>query len=227
MRAGSTAASPSQLPLLLQLRDHLPVRWVAVYCDDPRAGMTRSLQGFLEELLGRSRVSLSGKPEVDRGAGGIDGTIQVPPASTLANVRFVDPPGAVGWFQLPPASLVQFRCVALHPAPNGGVVSRETSFQEQFLDVPIRKREPQIPTDCANNDLGFEVPPFEQRRPRFDHGTYCSLSDWFSEFCNTAFGADGGHNGIACLHRSMLTRLLLCSPSKASETIARTLTLPT
>ena len=54
--------------------------------------MTRSLQGFLEELLGRSRISLSGKPEADRSAGGIDGTIQVPPAPTLANVRFVDPP---------------------------------------------------------------------------------------------------------------------------------------
>jgi len=85
--------------------------------------MTRSLQGFLEELLARSHVSLSGKPEVDRGAGGIDGTIQVPPTPTLANVRFVNPPGAVGWFQFPPASPVQFGCVALHPAPNGGVVS--------------------------------------------------------------------------------------------------------
>jgi len=144
--------------------------------------MTRSLQGFLKELLGRSRVPLSGKPEVDRGASGIDGTVQVPPAPTLANVRFVDPPGAVGWFQFPPASLVQFGCVALHPAPNGGVVSKETSLHEQFLDVPIRKREPQIPTDRANNDLGFEVPPFEQRWPRFDHGIYCSLSDWFAEF---------------------------------------------
>jgi hypothetical protein len=82
--------------------------------------MTRSLQGFLEELLGRSRVSLSGKPEVDRGAGGID--------------------------------------------------------------VPIRKREPQIPTDRANNDLGFEAPPFEQRWPRFDRGMYCRLSDSFTEF---------------------------------------------
>jgi len=68
--------------------------------------MTWSLQGFLEELLGRSRVSLSGKPEVNRGAGGIYGTIQVPPAPSLANVRFVDPPGAVGGFQFPPASLV-------------------------------------------------------------------------------------------------------------------------
>ena len=72
--------------------------------------------------------------------------------------------------------------VALHPAPNGGVVSRETSFDEQFLDVPIRKREPQIPTDRANNDLGFEVPRLEQRWPRFDHGIYCSLSDWFTQF---------------------------------------------
>jgi len=123
--------------------------------------MARGLQGSLEKLLGRSRVSLSGKPEVDRGAGGIDGTIQVTPASTLANVRFVDPPGAVGWFQFSPASLIQFGCIALHPAPNGGVISRETSFHEQFLDITIRKREPQIPTDRANNDLGFEVPPFE------------------------------------------------------------------
>jgi hypothetical protein len=75
--------------------------------------MTRSLQGFLEELLGRSRVSLSRKPEVDGGAGGIDGTIQVLPAPTLADVRYVDPPGTVAWFQFPPASLVQFGGVRL------------------------------------------------------------------------------------------------------------------
>jgi hypothetical protein len=101
--------------------------------------MTRSPQSFLEELLGRSRISLSGKPEVDRGAGGIDGTIQVTPAPTLANVRFVDPPGAVGWFQFPPASLVQFGCVALYPPPNGSVICMQTPFQEQFLDIPIRQ----------------------------------------------------------------------------------------
>ena len=90
--------------------------------------MTGSLQGFLEEPLGRSCVTLSGKPKVDRGAGGIYGTIQVPPVPTLADVGFVDPPGAVGWFQFPPASLVQFGCVALHPAPNGSVVSLQTPF---------------------------------------------------------------------------------------------------
>jgi hypothetical protein len=46
--------------------------------------MTRSLQGFLEKMLGRRRVSLRGKPEVDRGAGGIDGTVQVAPFPTLS-----------------------------------------------------------------------------------------------------------------------------------------------
>src|SRR5262249_26568745 len=35
-------------------------------------------------------------------------------------------------------------------------------FDEKLLDVPIRKREPQIPTDRANNNVGFEVPPFKQ-----------------------------------------------------------------
>jgi hypothetical protein len=76
--------------------------------------MTRSLQGFLEEMLGRSRVSLSGKPEVDRGAGGIDGTIQVPPGPKLANVGFVDPPGA-RWLVSIPAGIscsVRARSVA-------------------------------------------------------------------------------------------------------------------
>ena len=132
--------------------------------------MAGSLQGFLEELFGRSRVTFRGKPKINRSARGIDCTIQVPPVPALANVRLVDPPGAVGRFQYAPTSPVQFRGVVLHPAPNGRVVRREISFQEQLLDIAIGQREPQIPTDGANNDLGFEVPPFEQRWPPFDHG---------------------------------------------------------
>ena len=49
------------------------------------------------------------------------------------------------------------------------MVSWQTPFEEQLLDVPIRKREPQIPTDGANDDLGFKVPPFKQGWPRFGH----------------------------------------------------------
>jgi hypothetical protein len=91
----------------------------AVHRDDPRPRMAGSLQNFLEELLGRSRVTFHGKPKINGSARGIDSTVQVPPVSALANVRFVDFPGAVGRFQFAPTAPVQFRGVALHPAPNG------------------------------------------------------------------------------------------------------------
>src|SRR3981081_3674770 len=92
--------------------------------------------------------------------------------------------------QFPPASIVQFGRRALHPAPNGGVVSRESSFHEKFFDLPVRKRKPQIPPDRENNDLGFEVPPLEQRWTRF--GIHGSLSDRSRRFCNTTVWAKRG-----------------------------------
>src|SRR5690349_1812434 len=104
--------------------------------------MTRSLQGFLEELLGRRRVAFSGKPKVDRGTAGIDGTIQVPPASTLANVRFVDSQEPlVGFNSRRLSCSVPARSAA--PSAKWLCGQQETSFHEQFLNVPIRKREPQ------------------------------------------------------------------------------------
>jgi hypothetical protein len=75
VRAGATPASALQFPFLLQFPDHFRIRRIAVDRDDSRPGMTGSLQGFLKESFGRSRVTLGGKPKVDRGAAGIDGTI--------------------------------------------------------------------------------------------------------------------------------------------------------
>jgi hypothetical protein len=66
------------------------------------------------------------------------------------------------------------------------VVNRETSFHEQFLDVPIRKREPQIPTDRANNDLGFEVPPFERAGRGLIMEYIAAYQTRSLSFCNTA-----------------------------------------
>jgi hypothetical protein len=104
---------------------------------------------------------------------------QLPPWQIYVSSTLQEP---FGRFQFAPTSLVQFRGIALHPAPNGGVVRREISFQEQLLDIAIGKREPKIPTDGANNDLGFEVPPFEQGLPRFDHRIPRSVSDSFTPF---------------------------------------------
>src|SRR5260370_16996983 len=70
----------------------------------------------------------------------------------------------------------------LHPAPNGGVVRREISFQEQLLDIAIGNHEPPIPTHAATNALGFEVPPFEQGLFRIDHGIPRTVSALFTPF---------------------------------------------
>jgi hypothetical protein len=124
VRTGSTATPAPQLSLLLQFRDHLWIRGVAIYCDDSGPLMIRSVQCLLKESLGRGGITLSGEPEVDRGAGGIHGAIQVSPVPTLANVRLVDPPRAVGWLQFPTTPPVEFGSVSLHPAPNGRMISR-------------------------------------------------------------------------------------------------------
>jgi len=112
--------------------------WIAANLPEPqsiRVGMTRGelLKVFMEE--GGFRRGCS-------------------------DVRFVYPPGTLGWFQFPAAALVQFRRVPLYPTPNCRVVSRETSLGQKFFDVTIREGISQIPTNSAKNDRWFEVSPF-------------------------------------------------------------------
>src|SRR5215469_3066053 len=90
VQTGSTATPAPQSSLLLQFRDHLRIRRVALYRDDSWPRMTGSFQCLMKESLGRGGITLNGKPEVDRGAGRIDGAIQASPAPTLANVRLVN-----------------------------------------------------------------------------------------------------------------------------------------
>jgi hypothetical protein len=91
VRAGSTATSAPKSPFLLQLRDHFPIRRITIHGDDSRPGMTGSLQGFLKESFGGSRVTLGGKPEVDRGTGRIHGTIPGIATSHPGKCRFRRP----------------------------------------------------------------------------------------------------------------------------------------
>src|SRR5947208_4421584 len=62
-------------------------------------------------------------------------------------------------------ALVEFRAIPLHPAPYGRVVSVQTTFLEQLFDISQPKRVPEIPADGAQNELGFGLPPFEDRWP--------------------------------------------------------------
>ena len=147
--------------------------------------MTRRLQGSLEKVFSGSRVPLRREPEVDRGTGGIDGSVQIGPDTRHRNVCFVHPPRAVGGFQIPTASFIEFRRISLHPAPNGRVVRWQTAFGQKFLDVAIGEGIAQIPPDRAKNDGWFKVSPFKQSRPRFAHGT--SLTKPPADFATLPF----------------------------------------
>src|SRR6516165_12338776 len=101
---------------------------------------------------------------MDGGTRGIDGAIQVTPATLHANVGFINPPRLVGRLEMLSKSLLQLRAVILHPAPNCGVVDVETTLLQQLLNIAQRERIAKIPPDRTKDDAGFGLPPFEDRR---------------------------------------------------------------
>src|SRR5688572_6387539 len=46
--------------------------------------------------------------------------------------------------------------------PDGGVVDLDAALSKEFLDFPAREAVAEIPTNGANNDLGFKLSPLEQ-----------------------------------------------------------------
>jgi hypothetical protein len=72
-----------------------------------------------------------------------------------------------------PHPLFQFRTIALHPAPNRGVVRPQITLVQQFFDVAERERVPKIAANCAENNFGRRLPPFEDRRSSYiPHGLF-------------------------------------------------------
>src|SRR5438128_1403145 len=63
------------------------------------------------------------------------------------------------------SSLLEFRCIVLNPSPDRRVVDLQAAFDQQLLDITIRKGVAKVPANGAKNDLGGEVSPLEDRRP--------------------------------------------------------------
>jgi hypothetical protein len=70
--------------------------------------MIRRGQNVAEELLGSRSIPVLRQIEVERGAVGVDGSIQIDPAPGDAKIGFVDTPGRARAFQLPPHPAVEF-----------------------------------------------------------------------------------------------------------------------
>ena len=140
VRNGTAATASTQGTDPLQLLNDGWIGRISIHRDNARPRMTRRGQSLLEEASGRSQVPRLRKQEIDRGTGGIDGAIEVRPVAGNSNISFVGPPRAIRGFHLAADSLVQFRCVALYPSPNGGVVDRQIALAHQFFQITITER---------------------------------------------------------------------------------------
>ena len=126
--------------------------------------MGRIRQRLAQQALGRSGIAQPREREVDCGAGGIDGSVEVAPTALDTNVGLIDAPGPVGWLEMTAQPLLQFGTVALDPAPDCRVVWLQAALAEELFDIAERVRVPQLPTHGAKNQLGLGLSPLEDRR---------------------------------------------------------------
>jgi putative transposase len=104
--------------------------------DDPRLWMGGTAECFAKQPFGGFCVAQRRKQEINCGTAGIDGSIEVTPVAFHSNVGFVDTPRLVGWLQITPQPLLQFRRISLHPAPHGCMIRSQTPFLQQLLHIP-------------------------------------------------------------------------------------------
>ena len=136
-------------------------------------GCDGSVSALRNRRLRRSGITQAREHEVDRGTGGIDGSVEVAPTALDTNVGFIDTPGRVGWFEMTAQPLLQFGTVALDPAPDCRVVRFQAALAEQLFDITERERIPKVPAHGAQNQLGLGLSPLKDRR------SDCLLHDLF------------------------------------------------
>ena len=134
-----------------------------VRIDNPGRPMRRIRQRLAEQAFGRRGIAQPREHEVDRGAGGIDGSVEVAPTTLDTNVGLIDAPGFIGWLEMTAQPLLEFRTIALDPAPDCRVVCLHAAFAEQLFDIAERERVPKVRAHGAKNPLGFGLSPLEDR----------------------------------------------------------------
>ena len=101
--------------------------------------MRRIRQRLAAQAFSRSGIAQPREHEVDRGSGGIDGSVEVAPTALDTNVGLINTPGFVGWLEMTVQSRIQLGTVALDPAPDCRVVRLQAAFAEQLVPAQQRK----------------------------------------------------------------------------------------
>ena len=122
-----------------------------VSVDDAGLRMRRISQSLMEQAFGRRGIAQSREHEVDRGAAGIDGSVEGAPATLDTNVGLIDTLGLMGWLEMTAQPLLQFGTVALDLAPDCGVIRLQSALAEQLFNIAERERVPKVPAHDAKN----------------------------------------------------------------------------
>src|SRR5207253_2386613 len=141
-----------------------------VRVDHPGLRVRRICQPLGQQCLGRSGRTKRREEEIDRRSRRVDSSIEVKPTAFYPNVGLIHAPGFVGRLQMRSSPLLEFRCIVLNPTPDRRMVDLQASFDQQLLDITIRKGVAKVPANGTKNDLGCEVPPLEDLRSlQFSH----------------------------------------------------------
>ena len=110
-RALGIAATASQDSCLFHPRNCRAVETGLVRVDDAELRVRRISQRLAEQACGRSGIAPPREHEVDRGAAGIDGSVEVAPTVLDTNVGLIDTPGLIGWLEMMAQPFLQFGTV--------------------------------------------------------------------------------------------------------------------
>src|ERR1019366_3540156 len=182
----SVSTAVAQRPFLLTVGDRRAVNRCQVGVDHSRLGMGSIAECLAKQPLGSIGVTKRRQQEINGGSPGIDGPVQVAPATLHTDVGFVDSPRLVCRLEMLSQSLLQFRAVILHPAPDRGVIDIETALLQQFLNIAQRKRIAKIPPDRTKYEAGFGLPPFEDRGSGFHFAILSRHQPATQKSCNTS-----------------------------------------
>jgi hypothetical protein len=61
-----------------------------------------------------------------------------------------------------PTAFFELWGVSLDPTVDGAVIDMQTPFPHHFLQIAVAERVPKVPAYAEQNDLGFEMTPFER-----------------------------------------------------------------
>ena len=134
------ANATRQRTLGFQRLDGCRIGGVLVNVHDPWHRVARCFYGFNQEAFCCRRIAFRCQQKIDRLAGGVDCTVQVPVLTLDPYIGLVYPVGLVGGPKMRPAALIEFRCIRLNPPPNAAGIHRKTALGQHLSHMLVRQR---------------------------------------------------------------------------------------